>query len=101
MRAIKIDPNNQTVTEIQLEGGLEELQKHVGGLIGCFYWGMFQCDAIYCDDFPTKEDKRFTTQFFNQAIAKPMILTGTPDNKGNSTKCTADLDAVRDIIQWV
>ena len=101
MRAIKINPNTQEVTEVQLQGGLSELQEHVGGMIGVFHWDEFQSDCIYCDDFPVENDLAFVGKGFVVPVYKPVLLVGTPDNRGKSTVCTADLDAVKGGIRWV
>lgn len=101
MRSIKINPNTKEVTEVKLKGGLAELQEHVGGMIGVFHWPEYQSDCIYCDDFPSDEAKGFVGAGFVVPVFNSVLLVGPPDNVGNSTTCTADLESVKEGVSWV
>lgn len=84
MKAIKIDPEEKLIYEIQLEGGLSELQSHVGGMIGIYHDPILKADVVYCDDFTVHRGK-WTSTNYNQWIKGKSLLIGQPDNRGNST----------------
>ncbi len=103
MRALLINPTDQSITEVQLtsKDSLKELQDHVGGMIGVFEWPQFESDICYCDDYPTEDSLYWTAKGFARPIAGNCLLLGLPNNRGNKTPCTADLEALAETVQWV
>jgi len=90
MRAIKIDIENQTVTEINIENSLDSIYEAIGNECTTFTCPISYAngDAMYCDDEsllrPETIQGAFMYPDWRYPIVSNAIIIGT-DDMGNST----------------
>jgi hypothetical protein len=101
MRAILINPEDKTVTEVDHNGDFHQIYELIGS--DCFdIVRMTRQDCLYVDDMgllrhPTKPFFRLTT--YNQPLAGRGLILGE-NHAGNSTACNLTVDQVRAMVQF-
>ena len=115
MRAVKIDPDNRTVTEINLKKNPNRTLEELYEIIECDLVELVQIEAdmvMVCDESvfaqgyaPTKEGKCKTVQGAFTFIGSGMIITGTAiilGGNGNRFKVLPEnLASFQMMTEWV
>ena len=103
MKALLIDSSNETVTEIQIEKGVEAIQKVIGK--DCT---IFSCpitldnkDTFYVDDEGLFHDIRggITMKNWNYPIVGKIVVLGTDEN-GNCVDVKTKANDLKKLIFW-
>lgn len=104
MRAYLIDPSNKSVTEIEHDGSLHQLQKTVGGLIEAIP-NPPPHHVIYVDEegWIKAEENGFTGGFhFGTSplfVGRGIVLGVDPD--GESDEATIPIATIRMMVRFV
>lgn len=104
MKAIKIDATNQTVTEIEIDGSLDDIYKHVE--CRCFAIGAYfeNEDAVYVDDeglLVGKEAFFELEGITSYPLAGNSLIVGTDMNTGKSIDCQTTLEEVKQKVSFL
>lgn len=103
MRAIKIDSENRTITEIELDpkDTLKSLQDCVGGLIE------LATDLHYGDSLYVNEEGLLTSPeyFFNfrglhQLLAGNAVVAGIDHETGDTVAATSSVESIRELVTF-
>lgn len=110
MKAILIDPATQTITEIELEKGIDAIYK----AMNC---QMFECpvefkngDVLYCDEEGKLNAERLIGGFtypkaWNDIIMNKALVIGTNPKTGDSKSCKSTIAEIKSgeygRIAWV
>ena len=115
MRAVKIDPINRTVTEIDLKKNPNRTLDELYSIIGCDLVELVQIDAdmvMVCDESvfaqgyaPTREGKCKTVQGAFTFIGSGMVIAGTAiilGGNGNRFKALPEnLASFQMMTEWI
>ena len=98
MRAILIDPFNQTITEVEYSGDY----KQIYNLIDCNTFtvsSISDADDLFLDDEGLLKDNRYFTWSGHPFAGKGLILAH--DEEGDTIPTTYDLKEVLDRVEWL
>lgn len=101
MRTILIDPEAQTVTELDFEGDFRDIQKTID--CGCFTTLNIngpKMEAIYVDDEGLLKGSGFVFSFMGQPLVGKGLVMGC-DMEGESIGTDMPLSAFTDQIEWM
>jgi hypothetical protein len=103
MKAILINPENQTITKMEIDKGLEAIYK----VMGC---SIFACpvsypngDTLYCDDeglYKPDIKGAFTYPNWHSPIVGKCLIMGT-NEIGESTDCESIILDIEKNIEWI
>jgi hypothetical protein len=101
MRTILIDPEAQTVTELDFEGNYLDIQK----TIGCRCFTVVGIDGpdqegIFVDDEGLLHGEGFVFKFNGHPLVGKGLIMGC-DNEGESIGTTLSVPVIRNQIEWL
>ena len=101
MRAIKIDTDNRTVSEIEINCSV----KGIRSAIGCQYFTgsghLDNGDFVYCDDeFLFNNPQHFVELGHNSDLLAGVVLVTGSDGNGNTTDAKSTVDEIEKDIIW-
>ena len=102
MRTIIINAKDRTITETEIDGSLQSLQRIVGGLIETVYDGLDDYHHCYVNEEGLLNNPQHFFMFRDghQPLAgNGVILSSTGD--GNEAPCTLLLDWVQDRVTFM
>jgi hypothetical protein len=106
MKALKINVENKTITQVELSQDFRDISKEIGN--GCEYfcipYSFANDDSLYADDESLLRQKNIKGGFmlsdeWSYPIVGNAIILGT-DEEGESIDCKSTIDDFKDII-WV
>ena len=105
MRALLVDPESKTVTETDVSGDLESLQKAVGGYIEGIYPGNFH-PALrgvhgYVDEeglFKEKARHSWSLPGYSHLVGPGVFLCD--NGAGDESPCTLPVEVLRALVAW-
>lgn len=105
MKAILINVHNKTVTQIDIEGGLDSIYKAAGcGTIEAVHSYVFQgSDIMYVDEEGLLKDEPgpfFAINGFRQPLAGNGLVLGT-DEEGDSCDVETPLAVIMDAVEFI
>ena len=101
MRTILIDPETQTVTELDFEGGFHQIQKTIGcGCFTCVNIDGPDQEAIFVDDEGLLKGSGFVFSYMGTPLVGKGLVMGA-DEMGESKATTLPLSALTDEIEWM
>jgi hypothetical protein len=102
MRAIVINAQERTVSEVEIKGSLKSLQSVVGGLIAPVYEGLGSKHHAYVNDEGLLNNPQhfFMLKGGYQPLAGNGVILGTTDD-GNEADCTLALDWVKERVAFM
>lgn len=101
MRTILIDPEAQTVTELDFKGNYKKIQETIS--CSCFTTLNLDNatnDAVFVDDEGMFNTSGFVFQFYNAKLIGKGLIMGC-DAEGESAPAGISLDEVKNNIQWL
>ena len=101
MRAIKIDTDNRTVTEIVLGEGIDAIKEVID--CRCFTGAGYldNGDFSYCDDeFLFNNPQHFLEMGHNAELLAGIVLVTGSDSDGNTTDAKSTVDEIEKDIIW-
>jgi len=101
MRTILIDPEAQTVEELDFKGDYKKIQETIG--CSCFTTvniGGVTNDALFVDDEGLLNPSGFVFQFYGAKLVGKGLIMGC-DDEGESARAGIDISEVRNNTQWL
>jgi hypothetical protein len=104
MKVIKIDSANRTITQIELEKGLQPIYDAIGNECSCFSCPveLDNGDTVYADDeglFHPFEGGVMMADWAYPIVGNILII-GTDEN-GESVDVNVTIEEITPLIQWV
>lgn len=100
MRTILIDPETQTVTELDFEGDFRDIQKTIGcSCFTCVHIDGDNQEAIFVDDEGLLKGSGFVFEFLGQPLVGKGLIMGC-DDEGESIGTPLPLSTITDQIRW-
>jgi hypothetical protein len=106
MRTILIDPEAQTIEELDFEGNYKDIQR----IIGCNCFTTVNIgnarivkmpnDALFIDDEGLLNPSGFVFQFYDAKLVGKGLIIGC-DDEGESAPADIDISEVRNNTQWL
>lgn len=106
MRTILIDPEAQTIEELDFEGNYKDIQR----IIGCSCFTTVSVgnarivktpnDALFIDDEGLLNPSGFVFQFYDAKLVGKGLIIGCND-EGESAPAGIDISEVRNNTQWL
>jgi Domain of unknown function (DUF3846) len=102
MRAIVINSRDRSITETQIDGSLQSLQRIVGGLIQSVEQGLDHDHHCYVNEEGLLDEPRHFFMFAggHQPLAGNGIILSSTDD-GGEAPCTLPLDWVKDRVTFM
>lgn len=105
IRAIKIDSENETVTEIEV-CGLRDMQKAVGGLIEVAYRfydlkSGLETNTIYVDEEGLLKNNPYGFRIDGFSFVGDGLICGFDEISGETDNCTLDVNEIRRSIKFI
>ena len=104
MKVIKIDSGNRTITQIELEKGLQPIYDAIGNECNCFTCPveLDNGDVIYADDEGLYHpfEGGIMMPNWNYPIVGTILIIGT-DEEGESVDAKTTVEEITPLIQWV
>lgn len=101
MKAILIDPETQTITEVEYSGNYKDIYKLTG--CDCFtVVGIEDGNGIFVDDEGLFNDPRYFFLYngYDQPLAGKGLILGT-NEEGDSVDCTLTVDYIREKVKFI
>ena len=98
MKAILINPFDETVKEVNILGNIEDIYL----LTECSTFDVVALsdkDDLYVDDEGLLKDNRYFTIYGKTLAGKGLIMAH--DVEGNSISTTLSLQEIKDVVQWL
>lgn len=106
MKVIKINVEDKTITEIEIDGSLNSIYEAIGNGCTTFTSPIYydNDDAMYCDDEsllrPSTIQGAFIYPNWNYPIVSNAIIIGT-DSEGGSISCKSTINMIKKDIRFI
>lgn len=102
MKAILINPETQTISEIQIDGGLESMYKAMDCEMIEAPVNFDNDDTLYCDEeglFKPQKGGIIAKDWCMPILGKVLIVGS--DDEGNSVDVRGTIETYKDMFKWV
>ena len=101
MRAVKVDPTNRTVTEIDLTCTTKGIRQAIGCQVFTGAGELDNGDYAYCDDeFMYTNPQHFVELGHNADLVGSVVLITGSDGEGGTTACKSTVEEIEKDIIW-